>query len=214
MAAVDDRVAVTRSSSGPNWLCSAWPAEALRDRLVAVVAGRGSACGASWEAPRIEVPDVADVAVDVDTPVELEVARRRADEPKSDLPLARWGPGREVAARHAVELEAVLVGVVHSVAAGVDSVTSATSDPTRPATSPSDGSLRSSGREHVVGDVDDDRVVGRSSSPSGPTRQPCPLDRPLRVSVASTSRSVLSRDSRCFCWAPLSWHSRPWIDRW
>lgn len=81
VAAVDDRVAVTRSSSGPNWLCSAWPAELLRDRLVAV----GRPAGVSvrrllGEAPRIEVPDVADVAVDVDTPVELEVARRRADE--------------------------------------------------------------------------------------------------------------------------------------
>jgi molybdopterin-guanine dinucleotide biosynthesis protein A len=81
VAAVDDRVAVTRSSSGPNWLCSAWPAELLRDRLVAV----GGPAGVSvrrllGEAPRIEVPDVADVAVDVDTPVELEVARRRADD--------------------------------------------------------------------------------------------------------------------------------------
>lgn len=81
VAAVDDRVAVTRSSSGPNWLCSAWPAELLRDRLVAV----GGPAGVSvrrllGEVPRVEVPDVADVAVDVDTPAELENARRRADE--------------------------------------------------------------------------------------------------------------------------------------
>ena len=81
VAALDDRVAVTRSSSGPNWLCSAWPAELLRDRLVAV----GGPAGVSvrrllGEVPRIEVTDVADVAVDVDTPDELEAARRRADE--------------------------------------------------------------------------------------------------------------------------------------
>lgn len=81
VAAVDDRVAVTRSSSGPNWLCSAWPAELLRLRLAAV----GGPAGVSvrrllGEVPRIEVPDLADVAVDVDTPAELEVARRRADE--------------------------------------------------------------------------------------------------------------------------------------
>ena len=81
VAAVDDRVAVTRSSSGPNWLCSAWPSALLRLRLAAV----GGPAGVSvrrllGQVPRIEVPDVADVAVDVDTPAELEAARRRADE--------------------------------------------------------------------------------------------------------------------------------------
>ena len=77
---VDDRVAVTTSSSGPNWLCTAWPAELLLRRLAAV----GGPAGVSvrrllGELPRIEVPDLAAVAVDVDTPDELEVARRRAD---------------------------------------------------------------------------------------------------------------------------------------
>ena len=81
VSAVDDRVAVTRSSSGPNWLCSAWPSALLRLRLAAV----GGPAGVSvrrllGQVPRIEVPDVADVAVDVDTPAELEAARRRADE--------------------------------------------------------------------------------------------------------------------------------------
>ena len=80
-AAVDERVAVTRSSSGPNWLCSAWPAELLRERLAAV----GGPAGVSvrrllGQVGRIEVPDAADVAVDVDTPAELESARRRAEE--------------------------------------------------------------------------------------------------------------------------------------
>jgi molybdopterin-guanine dinucleotide biosynthesis protein A len=80
VVAVDDRVAVTRSSSGPNWLCSAWPSELLRLRLLAV----GGPAGVSvrrllGEVARVEVPDLADVAVDVDTPGDLEVVRRRAE---------------------------------------------------------------------------------------------------------------------------------------
>ncbi|WP_199921586.1 molybdenum cofactor guanylyltransferase [Intrasporangium calvum] len=80
VAAADGSVAVTWSSTGPNWLCAAWPAELLRERLAAV----GSPAGVSvrrllGDVPRVEVRDEADVATDVDTPEDLEAARRRAD---------------------------------------------------------------------------------------------------------------------------------------
>jgi molybdopterin-guanine dinucleotide biosynthesis protein A len=75
-------VAVTRSSTGPNWLCSAWPADVLRVRLAAVAAPSGvSVRRLLGDAERIEAPDDSDVAVDVDTPADLEAARRRVEEP-------------------------------------------------------------------------------------------------------------------------------------
>lgn len=74
----EQRVAVTMSSSGPNWLCAAWPSPLLVTRLREV----GGPAGVSvrrllGEVPRVEVPDTDDVAVDVDTPEELEAVRRR-----------------------------------------------------------------------------------------------------------------------------------------
>lgn len=81
-AARHGRVAVTRSSTGPNWLCAAWPAPLLTDRLAAV----GSPEGVSVRrllagVPSVEVVDASDVATDVDTPEELEDARRRVEGP-------------------------------------------------------------------------------------------------------------------------------------
>lgn len=77
----EERVAVTVSSSGPNWLCAAWPSGLLVARLAAV----GGPSGVSvrrllGDVPRVEIPDPDDVAVDVDTPAELDVARRRLGE--------------------------------------------------------------------------------------------------------------------------------------
>jgi molybdopterin-guanine dinucleotide biosynthesis protein A len=77
----EQRVAVTVSSSGPNWLCAAWPSGLLERRLAAV----GGPSGVSVKrllghVPRTEIPDAGDVAVDVDTPEELDVARRRLNE--------------------------------------------------------------------------------------------------------------------------------------
>ncbi|GAA6525978.1 molybdenum cofactor guanylyltransferase [Intrasporangium sp. DVR] len=80
VAAADGGVAVTVSTSGPNWLCSAWPAQLLRSRLAAVGAPAGvSVRRLLGDVPRVETPDRHDIATDVDTPEELEAARRRVD---------------------------------------------------------------------------------------------------------------------------------------
>jgi molybdopterin-guanine dinucleotide biosynthesis protein A len=76
-----ERVAVTVSTSGPNWLCAAWPSRLLAARLAAVGDPSGVSVRRLLEGvPRVEIDDAADVAVDVDTPAELEAARRRLDE--------------------------------------------------------------------------------------------------------------------------------------
>jgi molybdopterin-guanine dinucleotide biosynthesis protein A len=74
----EERVAVSVSSDGPNWLCAAWPAGLFRARLAAV----GDPAGVSvrrllGDVPKVELRDLADVAVDVDTPEDLARARRR-----------------------------------------------------------------------------------------------------------------------------------------
>ncbi len=79
VAAAGGGVAVTRSSTGPNWLCAAWPADLLRERLAAIAVPAGvSVRRLLGDVRTTEVPDDADVAVDVDTPADLEAARRRA----------------------------------------------------------------------------------------------------------------------------------------
>lgn len=74
------RVAVTVGPSGANWLCAAWPATLLRDRLEAL----GETSGASVrrllaDCPKVEVADPAEVALDVDTPADLDAVRARLD---------------------------------------------------------------------------------------------------------------------------------------
>ncbi len=80
-AGPEERVAVTVSSSGPNWLCAAWPSGLLAARLAAVGDPAGVSVRRLLEGvPRVEIDDDAYVAVDVDTPAELDAVRRRLDE--------------------------------------------------------------------------------------------------------------------------------------
>lgn len=77
----EQKVAVSVSSDGPNWLCAAWPAALFAERLSAV----GGPAGVSVRrllsgVPLLEIADRADVAVDVDTPEDLLRARRRLGE--------------------------------------------------------------------------------------------------------------------------------------
>ncbi|MEW1951936.1 NTP transferase domain-containing protein [Terrabacter sp. NPDC080008] len=74
-------LAVTVTADGrTNWLCAAWRLDVLRDRLVEV----GDAYGRSMrqlcaDVPTAFVDDPDEVALDVDTPADLDRARGRAD---------------------------------------------------------------------------------------------------------------------------------------
>lgn len=77
-------LAVTVTADGrTNWLCAAWRLPALRARLGEV----GDAYGRSMrelcgDVPTARVDDPDDVALDVDTPADLELARGRAGRPE------------------------------------------------------------------------------------------------------------------------------------
>ena len=77
-------LAVTTDRGGrPNWLCAVWRFPVLTRRLAELAAaGTGAASGRSLRElaaglQRVEVPDETDLAVDVDTPEQLDAARRR-----------------------------------------------------------------------------------------------------------------------------------------
>lgn len=62
-----------------NWLCAAWRVTALRERLAALGDPRHrSMRSLVGEARLTTIPDVHDLACDVDTPADLEAARHRA----------------------------------------------------------------------------------------------------------------------------------------
>jgi molybdenum cofactor guanylyltransferase len=73
-------LAVTVDREGrTNWLCAAWRATALRARLAALGDAYGRSMRDLCDGIRtVRVDDPLDVALDVDTPADLERARRRA----------------------------------------------------------------------------------------------------------------------------------------
>jgi molybdopterin-guanine dinucleotide biosynthesis protein A len=83
VAALDEpaALAVTVTADGrTNWLCAAWRLTALRARLDEV----GDAYGRSMrelcsDVPTVHVADPDDLALDVDTPADLDRARGRAE---------------------------------------------------------------------------------------------------------------------------------------
>ena len=77
-------LAVTTDRGGrPNWLCAVWRFPALSRRLADLgAADSGQTAGRSLRElaaglQRVEVPDETGLAVDVDTPEQLDAARRR-----------------------------------------------------------------------------------------------------------------------------------------
>ncbi|WP_460626224.1 molybdenum cofactor guanylyltransferase [Intrasporangium mesophilum] len=83
----DAGLAVTTDRAGqPNWLCAAWRFPTLVGRLEDMADGQAAARGhvggrslreLATGVPRVEIVDETDLATDVDTPEELEAARRR-----------------------------------------------------------------------------------------------------------------------------------------
>ena len=73
-------LAVTVDSEGrTNWLCAAWRTAALRSRLESLGDAYGRSMRELCDGIRtVPVDDPLDVALDVDTPADLERARRRA----------------------------------------------------------------------------------------------------------------------------------------
>jgi molybdopterin-guanine dinucleotide biosynthesis protein A len=74
-----DTALATDADGQVNWLCAAWRAGALRDRL----AGIGEPAGSSMRrlyagTHQVHVRDEAGWSVDVDTPADLDAARARA----------------------------------------------------------------------------------------------------------------------------------------
>ena len=72
-------LAVTTDATGRvNWLCSAWRRDALETAIAALGDPTGRSMRELADGLRpVRVPDVDGVAADVDTPADLEAARRR-----------------------------------------------------------------------------------------------------------------------------------------
>lgn len=79
-AVVAPDLAVTVDREGrTNWLCAAWRTTALRSRLESLGDAHGRSMRDLCDGIRtVHVDDPLDVALDVDTPADLEHARRRA----------------------------------------------------------------------------------------------------------------------------------------
>jgi molybdopterin-guanine dinucleotide biosynthesis protein A len=66
-----------------NWLCAAWGAVGLRDRIAALAVPAGTSMRRINAGARVvQVRDEGGWSVDVDTPADLEAARARADQPR------------------------------------------------------------------------------------------------------------------------------------